>query len=239
MTRFTDEDLTAWLDGEAAPELAARIEAAVDDADVADRLAALAIPKDTIKGGFDALLDMAPTPVLPDQSRARARAGAMGLIAASVASFALGLGVMWTQTRPAPLDWTDRAAIYHALYGPETLANSNPTPEEAQAQLAALGARLGVDLTPLASIDGLAYRRAQPLKMGQSDIVQIAFQDATGTPFAICLTLAPDMPDTPLTRPIQGLAATVGREGRVGYLVVGGQDAVFTARVAEQVDGML
>ncbi len=58
--RFSDEELTAFLDGELAPEAMTRIRAALDrDRALARRIAMLRLDPDTLRGGFAPLLDMA------------------------------------------------------------------------------------------------------------------------------------------------------------------------------------
>ncbi|MEM7440980.1 MAG: hypothetical protein AAF393_15380 [Pseudomonadota bacterium] len=242
MTRFTDEEITAWMDGAADEKLAADLEAAAQDPDVAAQIEALMVPMDALRAGFDAVLTTAPAFAVPAQQTQPARrslAWPMGLVAASIASFAIGLGVMWTQTRPEPMKWTQRAAIYHALYSPATLAGPYKSESEAQERLAELSAALGTDITAFANVEGLKYRRAQPLHLNGQIIVQIAYQNAAGVPFAICLTAAPAMSDAPVTQELEGMAATLGREGSMGFLVVGGDDQAFTKAVADQVETLL
>lgn len=243
MTRFTDEEITAWLDGSLDAELASRIEAASDDPQVAAQIEGLQVPMDALRAGFNNMLSAAPPfvapPVVEQPVDRRSWGWPLGLVAASVASFAIGLGVMWSQTRPEPMKWTQRAAIYHALYSPATLAGPYKSEKDAQERLAELSEALGADITAFASVDGLKYRRAQPLQMNGQVIVQIAYQNAEGVPFAICLTLAPGMSDAPVTRQLEGMAATLGREGQMGYLVVGGDDEAFTKAVANQVEILL
>ncbi len=59
--QFTDEQLTAYLDGEAADELCTMIDAALDvDEVLGERLADLDIGLDQISAAFDGLLAQAP-----------------------------------------------------------------------------------------------------------------------------------------------------------------------------------
>ena len=56
---FSDEDLTAFLDGEAPDALHAAIETALDsDQILANRMAALDVPLDPIVSAYDALLEL-------------------------------------------------------------------------------------------------------------------------------------------------------------------------------------
>lgn len=241
MTSFSDEDLTCWLDGQADPALSRRIEAALSDPALSARIAALQIPQDALRAGFDSLLSQAPQAVLPPSAAPSVQRTpwVAGLIAASLGAFALGFTLSWGLDRKEARDWTEAAAIYHALYAPETVAALAPTAAETQSQLGAMGAILGADLSGFARIDGFTFRRAQPLRLGSLAIVHIVYVDGDGLPYALCLTLDKSLPDTPRTRPIEGLAATVGREGAIGYLVVGAQNSAPTAKLAQKVEALL
>ncbi|MEO0380352.1 MAG: transcriptional regulator, partial [Pseudomonadota bacterium] len=69
---FSDEDLTAFLDGEADATLEAEIVAALEtDEELGARMAGLELPMDAIKGAFDSMLDTAPAmPALPETASA-------------------------------------------------------------------------------------------------------------------------------------------------------------------------
>ena len=157
MTGFRDEDLVAWLDGIADYDLAARIEAVLDDPHVAAQVAALEMPHAALKAGFDGLLAAAPAYSAPAPVVVPQRRGVpiWGTIAASVAAFALGVGLTWTQTRPAPLKWTEMAAIYQSFYAAETLDGLEPDMAAERARLTAMGESLGVDLSIFAELSGL------------------------------------------------------------------------------------
>ena len=63
--QFSDEQLTAYLDGEAGDDLCAQIDVALEeDATLGDRLAGLDIPMDQLGSAFDGLL--AEAPAMPD-----------------------------------------------------------------------------------------------------------------------------------------------------------------------------
>ena len=241
MTSFSDEDLTRWLDGQADPSLSRQIEAALSDPALSARVAALEIPQDALRAGFDSLLSQAPAAVLPPPTPffAQRTAWVAGLMAASLGAFALGFALSKGLDRQGTREWTEAAAIYHALYAPETVAALAPTEAETRTQLGAMSAILGADLSEFARIDGFTFRRAQPLRLGTLSIVHIVYVDDDGLPYALCLTLDTSLPDTPRTQPIEGLAATVGSEGRIGYLVVGAQDNEPTVKLADQVEALL
>ena len=60
---FSDEDLTAFLDGEADSELNASITAAIEvDANLGARLASLDLPIAAIRSSYDCLLYTSPSP---------------------------------------------------------------------------------------------------------------------------------------------------------------------------------
>jgi len=63
MRQFSDEDLTAFLDGEADANLSEAIESAlIEDGVLSQRLADLHLDKDDLKAAFDDLLETAPQP---------------------------------------------------------------------------------------------------------------------------------------------------------------------------------
>ena len=184
---ISDEELTAYLDGELPPEKRDAIDRGLEGDDaLAARLAALEIPIDLLREGAAAALQEAPA--YPTQARP-GRIGQGALVAASVAVLALGLGVFWTM-RPAPTqDWVLAVANYQSLYVTETLAASEPE-EERQARLTTLSEALGTDLTPLLGVGEIEYRRAQLLGFEGEPLVQVAYLK-NGVPIAICITRVP------------------------------------------------
>lgn len=200
--RITDEDLTAWLDGEADVTLAARIEAALEeDPDQVSRIYALGFDRNALASGFDAMLLQAPafpaedtgTPVPPDATPGRS--AIWRIAAALVLGIALGAGTSrFIAHGKEEADWVSLAAAYQALYVEQTLAVVNDTRAERDAQLDRVSAAVGVDLHGTPDSTELDYRRSQILGMGDKVIIQVAYFSEERLPVALCLTRTDDAP---------------------------------------------
>ena len=100
--RFSDEDLTAFLDGEADDALTAAIADQLErDSDLADRLAALDIPMVPLAEAYNALLAEAPPmpdlpATVPNDEPRRGFGWGWG-----VGSFATGIAAGLAVARPA------------------------------------------------------------------------------------------------------------------------------------------
>ncbi|APX12811.1 anti-sigma factor family protein [Tateyamaria omphalii] len=238
---FSDEELTAYLDGEANDALHAEIDAALEaDPAVADQLAMLDIPMVPIAEAYEALLqDAPPMPDLPEA--APVATPARGRWAWGVGTFATGLAAglavaMFTgfgTPEPAPRGWVSFVASYQVLYTPETLAIAQPTAEEAAVQLAAVSDALGIDVTGLPEAQGLTFKRAQVLGFNDKPLVQIAFARADGTPVALCI-----IPAGPDAAPVsmgaaEGMDLARWNTPGFGFLLIGGTDAAPLAEEAE------
>ena len=230
---ITDERLTAYLDGELAPQEAAAIEAALQSsAQLQARLAALDVPIPALRQGFDALLNQAPRPpALPKAPRQSTRPW----LAAVAASALLGVGLGGFLFKPTPQTWTQAVANYQSLYVTETL--SAPPMETALQDIviASLSGRLGVDLTPLTNLDGIDFRRAQMLGIDGAPLVQMAYLADGTIPVAICITPR-DAEDsaTELTRMFGMEAASWTADGH-GVLIIGGDDPALIENLAQAV----
>lgn len=220
-TPITDEELTAYIDGQADAALSARVnEARAGDTNIAARLDALAAPVDAIKAAYD-LDELAPPP-FPSKILDRAPGGIRRIVVplALVASFAVGMLVM-SALRPAPT-WVDTVASYHALYVTETLSGATQPSEISDAVLQSAQEALGVDLRPATTLPGLTFKRAQILAIDGQPLLQMAYLDADGLPFAFCVTLPGVADQDYQQRMSHDLATSSWIEDGVGYLLVGG-----------------
>lgn len=237
-TVFSDEELTAYLDGEAPAELAAAIEAArPGDAALRDRIADLSRFTDGLAPAFDRLLAAAPPmPPLPER-RVRWRVPA-ALAASLVLGVGLGLAARGLVARQD--GWMDYVASYQALYVPATLSGIAETPELRRTRLGELGAILGRDLTDLPDDTGLSFRRAQLLGFEDRPLVQIAFLSPGGEPVALCIIRLPEGGDDDIrTARREGMAAASWTRDGYGYLLIGGQDDGLIERAARVFDASL
>jgi len=240
MRRFSDEELTAFLDGEADDALQAEIETALEaDSALGDQLAALDVPLTAIAEAYDNLLqDAPPMPVLPQATQAPAPRGrwawgigtfATGLAAGLAVAVFTGFGT----PEPAPRGWVSFVASYQTLYTAETLAVADPSAQEAAMQLAAVSDALGLDISSLPAAQGLTFKRAQVLGFRDKPLIQIAFARADGTPVALCI-----IPSGPDAKPVdmgeaEGLGLARWNTPGYGFLLIGGTDAAPLAQEAE------
>lgn len=238
--RFTDEELTAFLDGEADDALQAEIEAALEaDPSVAEQMAELEIPLAPIAEAYEALLqDAPPMPALPEPVAAPSPRGRWGVgLVTFGTGLAAGLAVAvftgFGTPEPAPRGWVSFVASYQVLYTPETLAVANPSPDEAAVQLASVSDALGLDVSALPEAAGLTFKRAQVLGFNGKPLVQIAFARADGTPVALCI-----IPSGPDAKPVdmgeaEGLGLARWNTPGYGFLLIGGTDAAPLRQEAE------
>lgn len=245
---FSDEELTAYLDGEAEAALASSIEDAVGrDAQLAGRLAALEIPIDAVRAAF-ALPELDP-PERPAVA-VPSRQVPWGM-AASVA-LALGLGALGGYgLRPdvpvadAPVvaaekpSWITAVAAYQALYAPETLDGPAQTAARTAVVLAGFKDALGVDLHAATQSGALKFKRAQILSYSGKPLMQMAYVDDQGRPFALCVISTAKEGRELKDQMARGLAASSWIADGIGYLVIGGTDKDATRAHAQDLQARL
>jgi len=241
---FTDEELTAYLDGEADTGLRSRVELALtSDAALAQRLQALDLPMAALRNAFSSEALGAPhmpAELIPARSESRAQ-----LRLAAGLALAFGLGVLSTymlQPGPQPQTapgWKAVVASYQALYVTGTVVNAAQPPEAAAEVLAGFGSGHGIDLSPAQSVPGLEFKRVQLLGFKGKPLLQMAYLGPDGVPVAFCITRSSGE-DKPMQSEVLGGMATASwvRDG-VGYLVIGGQDQGFVDAVAADIQGRL
>jgi anti-sigma factor RsiW len=205
----SDEDLTAFIDGELTPEEAARIEAIVnEDESTAERLEFLARASLPFEQAFAPLLSEAPRQKLetmlaaiPAQPGAKSgstpafasRRRFLGALAASlVAGIAIDRAVIGIvrgfSAKDENSEWRAVVADYISLYTPETLAGPAPVREVQAAQLRPLDEKLGLSLSPEAvSLPGIDFKRALMLQYDGKPLAQIAYLDPETGPMALCI----------------------------------------------------
>lgn len=241
---FSDEELTAFLDGEADAELDSVISAALEtDEALRERIAALDIPMAAIAAAFDSVLDDAPA--MPDMAPAAAPVSAntntrprWGFgIATFVTGLAAGLAVAvftgFGTPEPAPRGWVSFVASYQTLYTTDTLQAVDPSPQDAALQLAAVSKGIGIDLAALPRANGLTFKRAQLLAFNGKPLVQISYLREDGTPVALCIISAgPDAQGLSMGA-AEGLGVARWNTPGFGFLLIGGQDAAPLEREAE------
>ncbi len=236
MTEFSDEMLTAYLDGEVSAKDARNIEGAlVSDAHLAARLSDLTIEKDSLQAAFDDVLHVAPTPPdLTNVSSLSPKRGSEFMKIAAAALLALGLGWFWGQSREDLQDWQEFAAAYHRLYTPETLEAANFTDQDLTNQLEIVSDAIGyeISLDDLRSIEGLSLKRAQVLGYGDGKIAHLAFVDAVGNPVALCVS---DLAEGERTEAsAYGMATASWSHASHSFYLIGGSDIGLVQHIARQ-----
>jgi anti-sigma factor RsiW len=121
-------------------------------------------------------------------------AGLVGILAAGAAAWvALSLGLLGERQ-----DWRAAVVEYTNLYSNETFSPLKPDAQLQASELSALGARVGVDLTPEnVALPGLRFTTAFMLTYEGSPLGVIAYVDPSGAPVALCI-IANDAPDAPM-----------------------------------------
>jgi anti-sigma factor RsiW len=240
--QFTDEQLTAYLDGEATVELCDQIETALETDDALGmQLAALDIPVAEIAQAYDALLLQAPPmlpPPTPMQRPSRLSVGIWGMVGLFGTGIAAGLATAMITGVGAPPPpqpgWKAVVASYQSLYSSDTLADDDSSPTEMQAQLAQVSQLVGADLTKLPQVDGLTFKRAQVLGFKGKPLVQLAFVRSDGTPVALCIIKAKTKDSKPInSEELSGMAAASWNSDGLAYLLIGGTEAPSTQSEAE------
>jgi len=227
---FSDEELTAYLDGEASDDLRGRIAAAcVTDPQLTARLTRLTAGQRELVAAFDRLLQSAPAaPAIPAPVATGARRRVFGGAAAGlVAGVALAVSVSaWMPGRDAMLsDWRQVVAAYQFLYIPQTLAGVTQDADQSARQLQHLSQVIGRDLTTVPdAAPGLAFKRGQQLGYRGRPLVQLAFVTHGGEPVALCILPLAERDAAPKQAVLAGLDAVYWTEGGFGYLLIGRED---------------
>jgi anti-sigma factor RsiW len=121
-------------------------------------------------------------------------AGMIGILAAGAAAWvALSLGLLRERQ-----DWRTAVVEYTNLYTNETFSPLNPDASLQAIELRALGAKVGVNLTPESvALPGLRFTVAFMLSHNGAPLGVVAYVDASGAPVALCI-IANDAPDAPM-----------------------------------------
>jgi anti-sigma factor RsiW len=121
-------------------------------------------------------------------------AGIVGILAAGAAAWvALSLGLLRERQ-----DWRTAVVEYTNLYTNETFSPLNPDASLQAIELSALGARVGVNLTPESvALPGLRFTVAFMLSYNGAPLGVVTYVDPSGEPVLLCI-IANDAPDAPM-----------------------------------------
>ncbi|ARQ08866.1 anti-sigma factor protein [Rhizobium etli] len=256
----SDEDLTAFIDGELTAEETARIEAIVkEDESVAERLEFLARASLPFEKAFAPLLSEAPREKLeamlaaiPVREGARSasapgvtRRRFLGALAASlVAGIAIDRAVIGIGSGSLPKDenseWRAVVADYISLYTAETLAGAVPGRQDQAAQLAGLDEKLGLSLSPEAvSLPGVDFKRALLLQYDGKALAQIAYLDPETGPMALCIVKSDAGPKAPDLENRKGMNVVYWSSATHAFMLIGHAAADRMTTIAGGVRGRL
>jgi len=233
---FKDEDLTAYLDGEASIETAREIEAALEhDLTLQAQLGALTINTDDLRNAFNALLSEAPqmpTIVMPAQN---SNWNFRQMAAAAVIALTVGLGAGTLIPEKKDTSWVGYVAAYQALYSRDTLAHIEQTSEEAKAELARVSAAIGknFDYEVFASDENLDFKRSQILSFNGRPLIQLAFLSPDGKPYALCIIRQNGSDNKQMQLgEAEGLKAASWLKVGYEYVLIGGDDPALIEKTA-------
>lgn len=231
LNTVNDARLVTYLDGRLSDAEARALEADLAvDLVLGERLAALDVDLGPLRDEMADILQKAP-------ALHRPRSGSlMQLAAAAVIAVALVLGGVLVGARSGPSDdWRDFAAAYHLLYRAETLS----APIEGDGGVARVSESLGQDLSAMAQVEGLDFRRAQVLGWQEQTLVQFAYLDAQGRPVAVCFMLSDAQTSGFEAADRHGLSTVMFQDGALQVLVIGAEGTDGVDAVARSVAARL
>ncbi len=245
MSRATDEELVAFLDGEIAPEQYDALRDEIDrNPDLRRRLDDLRVDRGAILDAFDGLSRAAPPAPDFGQERAEPRRpqARLALVAASlVCGLAIGSALtFWGAGQKS--GWQDYVASYQALYVNRTLAHVDRSRPEQAAELSVVANAIGksIDLDIFTGSPDLEYKRAQILGFEGRPLVQFAFLSKVGAPMALCVIRTDGEGDAPVsTGTMEGLSTATWTEDGYGYMLIGGTDDGIALKAARHFAALL
>ena len=241
-SRFTDEQLTAFLDGERQHTPYTEIEAAMkSDPSVGQRLRELEIDRGVITDSMQDLLSIAPdAPELPEVKTQEQEKNSgwlrANLIAAAVSAIMLFGGVLgYSLAGKETNDWHDYVAAYHSLYINNTLAHVNNSESRALEELERVGSAIGKNLSfeTLQGMRGLDYKRAQILGFEGKPLAQMTFLSKMGNPIALCIIRSDVNGHSKIENfQLEGMASASWSRSGYEYLIIGGKDSALIEAAA-------
>lgn len=246
MTTFTDEQLTAFLDGELPEVETLRIAEALEtDKQLAKQLSLLEVDFFPIQQAFDQLLTVAPTeklqsttqPVeaMPNQTVANDKYWMSYAVAACLAlTIGVGIGHYTFQIPPELVTWKGEVARYQKLYTNETLVSFTVTPDAANKSIDQVSNELGLILPAKRFLlDGLVFKRAQVLAFNQKPLAQFMYQGLDGTPIAICVLKNGKQDKAISLANIKGLNSASWNLDGFAFIVIGDTDSEVIENIAK------
>ncbi len=222
--QYSDEELTAFLDGELPFDKAALVEKAVSENDeLCTRLEALRVGKSVFLAAADDALRSSPDYSAPkvsgsDFSFARIAQYAAILLVGIVLGTALP--IFWGD-KPNETTWMRAVADYQLLYVEETLADASQSDAKTTEIFNRFGAQHGLELAEMRNLPKLQFKRAQILGYEGRPLLQIAYATQSGQPVALCIVRV-DEQDRKLSKRAYGaLPAYEWVKDGNGFILIG------------------
>lgn len=239
---YTDDDLIAFLNGEAEETLAISIEEAIAaDPTLEDRLMALDPGIGAAKEAFEELEGPKEGAInLPLPQSAEKSSGFFGKLLPLAAAALVGAFLVSGFLDPAEDDtnWRVQVANYQALYSADTVGNASFSDAELNAQTSLAAERIGLPdlIVALGETQGLTHVRTQTLQVNGTPLAQIVFKTADGIPVALCgiaRTEGGATPEIGFGRMAKMQSASFETNGH-SWLLVGGEDPDLILENAKQ-----
>ncbi len=254
----SDEELTAFIDGEMSQEEADRIEQLIEaDEQVAERLEFLSRSSLPFKEAFAPLMAAAPQEKLqamlsaipPQREKSSlgfaTRRGMLGGLAASLVAGIFAdrafIGIRrGFGGRDEGSEWRSVVAEYIALYTPDTLAGPVPPADVQAAQLARVDGKLGLALSPEAiTLPGVDFKRAQLLQYDDKPLAQLAYLGPDREPLALCIVASDDGAAGPAEERRRGMNVVYWSDASHSFMLIGHAPMPQLETLAGQVRGAL
>ena len=238
----------AYLDGELSPADSVRIGQHVSaDPKLADRVAMLVQGARPFREAFEPLLAQAPADRLdqllsdalaqdeaatrrwrPRRIGAAAIAAGLALVAAGAALdrlvlVRLGPAMQESASPGEPSDdWRRAVAQYLSLYTSDTLSIIPDTGAARQQELASVGARLGLDLTPArVDLPDLALKRAEMFDYDGKALAFLAYLDPRSGPVSLCIIAGHAADQAPRVEHRRGFNVVYWSQANHGFMLIG------------------
>jgi anti-sigma factor RsiW len=254
----SDEMLVAYIDGELDDVERDAVEAMIrTHKRTAERFDLLGLGDPPFREAFEPLLAAAPVARLeaklsaissPERKAGRPAIGRRGFLAAAAACFVAGVGIDRVASSVArrlsapdeSAEWRAVVAEYLALYTAETLSAQGGDHAAQAAQLAVVGAKLGLPLTPEAvDLPDAEFRRAQVLEYDGKPLAQIVYLDPETGPMALCLVLSTDGVAEPMAERRRHMNIVYWSSATHAFMLIGHSTIDRIQALADHVRGTL
>ncbi len=243
--KFTDEQLTAYLDGEYDYVPKDEVESALKyDADLRAQLDRLSFDRAACSSAFDSLLETSAVGSSHVENKsAKTKKKYFFLWQSAAAVLLVGMGWFGNHTLLKDEnfldDWKAYAAAYQVMYTQETLASLDFSVSQKRESLERVKKHIPLQysLESAGTVDGLSFERAQVLAYKQSKVVQFAFLLDGITPVALCVTKHQSKVkdnDNFNLEIREGMSSATWVTGGYEFLLIGGSDDAFIQQAANQ-----